>query len=168
MALDAGTTVARLVTHLPRDRRLVLFTHALPVATRALALGQSSPGTNGSEQVELHLLPGRVRVTTAAAVGSDTVAAIGRLRFDVAFLGTNGLSLARGLTTPDPEEAATKRALVAAAQRTIVLADADKLAEEHLVRFAHLSEVDTVVTDDRVTERDVADLESAGVEVLVA
>ena len=55
-----------------------------------------------------------------------------------------------------------------AARRVVVLADADKLAEEHLVRFAHLREVDTVVTDDRVSDRDVADLESAGVEVLVA
>ncbi len=163
LALDAGSTVARLVALLPRDQRLVLVTHSLTVATRALALGQ-----NGGEASEVHLLPGRVRPTTAAAVGSDTVAAIERLRFDIAFLGTNGLTAEHGLSTPDAEEAATKRALVAAARRVIVLADADKLAEEHLVRFAHLREVDSVVTDDRVSDRDVADLESAGVEVLVA
>lgn len=163
LALDAGSTVSRLVGHLPRQQRLVLFTHSLTVASRALSLGQ-----NGGEPAELHLLPGRVRPSTAAAVGSDTVAAVERLRFDVVFLGTNGLTAAHGLSTPDPEEAATKRALVAAARRVVVLADADKLGEEHLVRFAGVDEVDTVVTDDRVADRDVTALEAAGVEVLVA
>ena len=69
--------------------------------------------------VELHLLPGRVRAATQAAVGRDTVEALGQLRADVAFIGTNGISLAHGLSTPDAEEAATKRAMVHSAQRVV-------------------------------------------------
>ena len=89
---------------------------------------RSSPATTGSPSsptrcpvaarlaglphIELHLLPGRVRPTTHAAVGTDTVAALGDLRADVAFVATNGLSADFGLTTPDRDEAATKRAIV--------------------------------------------------------
>ena len=73
---------------------------------------------------------------TAAAVGADTVRAIGALRPDVAFIGTNGVSAGFGLSTPDPDEAAVKRAIVAAARRVVVVADADKLGAELLVGFA--------------------------------
>ena len=41
-------------------------------------------------------------VLTAAAVGAETVATIGRLRPDVAFIGANGISAGFGLSTPDP------------------------------------------------------------------
>ena len=70
---------------------------------------RSPPGSPGSPSVELHLLPGRVRRTTQAAVGADTVAALDQLRADVAFIGTNGITVEHGLSTPDRDEAATKR-----------------------------------------------------------
>lgn len=158
LLLDAGSTVARLADHLPRDRRLVVFTHALTIASR---LGPQ-------QELELHLLPGRVRQTTQAAVGAATVEALGRLRVDIAFIGTNGLSVGHGLSTPDAEEAAAKRAMVAAAERVVVLADAGKLGEDHTVRFADLEQVDTVVTDDRAGDDDVTALERHGIQVVVA
>ncbi|WP_066906034.1 DeoR/GlpR family DNA-binding transcription regulator [Millisia brevis] len=156
--LDAGSTVGRLAGHLPRDRRLVVFTHSFPVATRLLT----------QSNVELHLLPGRLRATTQAAVGTDTVEYLRRLHADVAYVGTNGLSFDRGLSTPDTDEAATKRAIVAAAARVVLTADADKIGQEHTVQFAELEQIDTVVTDDRISDRVVQRLERCGIEVVVA
>jgi DeoR family fructose operon transcriptional repressor len=156
--LDAGSTTSRLASLLPRDLRLTVVTHAVPVAARLA----------GSPQVELHLLPGRVRSTTQAAVGADTVEALHRLRADVAFLGTNALSIDHGLSTPDHEEAATKRAMVASARRIVCLADSSKVGTESPVRFAELAEVDVLVTDDGIAAADRRALERAGVEVVVA
>jgi DeoR family fructose operon transcriptional repressor len=156
--LDAGSTTVRLASVLPHDRRLILFTHAVPVAARLAS----------HAQVELHLLPGRVRTTTQAAVGADTVAALGRLRADTVFLGTNALSRDHGLSTPDSDEAATKAAMVAAARRVVVLADSSKLGTESAIRFATLEQVDCLVTDDGITDEDRDELESLGIEVVVA
>ncbi|MGZ4536963.1 MAG: DeoR/GlpR family DNA-binding transcription regulator, partial [Nocardioidaceae bacterium] len=116
----------------------------------------------------LHLLPGRVRTTTQAAVGEDTVAALQLLRTDVAFVGTNGLSLGHGLSTPDHSEAAAKRAMVACAQRVVVLADSSKVGREHTVRFADLKDVDVVVTDGGISDRDANALRRNDIEVVVA
>ena len=156
--LDAGSTTARLASALPADRRLIVFTHAVPVAARLVAL----------PQVELHLLPGRVRTTTQAAVGADTVAALARVRADTVFLGTNALSRDHGLSTPDSDEAATKAALVASARRVVVLADSSKLGTESAIRFATLDEVDCLVTDAGITPEARDELEGLGVEVVVA
>ena len=50
------------------------MTHGVPIAARLA----------GQRQIDLRLLPGRVRRTTQAAVGADTVAALSQLRVDVA------------------------------------------------------------------------------------
>ena len=156
--LDAGSTTARLVDDLPRDLELTIITHAVPLAARLASY----------PQVELHLLPGRVRRTTQAAVGTETVAALQSLRVDIAFMGTNGISVGHGLSTPDRDEAATKRAMVESAQQVVVLADATKIGLERTVRFAELDEVDVLVTDDGITAADRKAFESAGLEVVVA
>lgn len=156
--LDAGTTTSRLAGLLPLDARLDVVTHAVPIAARLA----------GHPAIELHLLPGRVRTTTQAAVGEDTVEAISRLRTDLAFVGTNGVSVAHGLSTPDRNEAAVKRAIITAARKVVVLADADKLGLELLVSFGDLADVDVLVTDARASLEDVRALEAAGVDVVVA
>ena len=109
-----------------------------------------------------------MRPTTQAAVGEDTVEALSRLLADVAFVGTNGISVGHGLSTPDHSEAAVKRAIVKGARQVVCLADAGKLGEEHLVSFASLHEVDVLVTDARATQEQLAPVIEAGVKVVVA
>ncbi len=158
VVIDAGSTTARLAGVLPRDVRLTVVTHAVPVAARLAGLAQ----------IELHLLPGRVRPTTHAAVGTDTVAALQDLRADVCFVATNGLSPDFGLTTPDRDEAATKRAIVAAGRRVVVLADSSKIGVETAQRFAVVEDVDVLVTDSGIETGARRALEKVGLEVVVA
>src|SRR3954462_1131347 len=124
--LDGGSSTAALADALPGDRRLYIATNWVPIAARLSV----SPG------VTLHVLGGRVRGITQTAVGESTLAALGDLRADVVFLGTNGISVAHGFSTPDEAEAAVKRAMARAGQRVVVLSDSSKLGREHLVRFA--------------------------------
>lgn len=156
--LDAGTTTSRLTSLLPRDRKLTVVTNAVPIANRLAGL----------VNVDLHLLPGRVRSTTHAAVGEDTVAALHLLRTDVAFIGTNGLSLDHGLSTPDHAEAAAKRAMLRAARQVVVLADSSKFGREHTVRFAELDDIDVLVTDSGIAAKDRTALAKHGIKVVVA
>ena len=118
--------------------------------------------------IELRLLPGRVRETTLAAVGADTVAALDEIRADLAFLGTNGITAGHGLSTPDADEAAAKRAMVHAAGKVVVLADSSKVGIETTIRFATLAEVDVLITDSGIEDDDRDRLEDAGVEVRIA
>ena len=140
------------------DAELVVITHSLPIASRL----------SGEPGIALHLLGGKVRGLTQAAVGQSTVEAARRIRPDIAFIGTNGIHAAFGLSTPDPEEAAVKAAFVQSARRIVVLADSSKLDAETLVQFASLKDLDTVITDTQPS-RELADaLAEAGVEVVVA
>ena len=158
LILDGGSTTASLADVLPGDRRLYVATNSVPISARLTA----SPG------ITLHVLGGRVRGITQTAVGESTIRAVQDLKVDVAFLGTNGVSPGHGFSTPDEAEAATKRAMARAAQRSVVLADSSKLGREHLVRFAAVADVDVLVTDAEAEGDALAELEALGVEVVVA
>ena len=156
--LDAGTTTARLAELLPGDRDLTVVTNALQIA---LTLSVR-PG------LTLRLLGGRVRGRTLAAVDEWALRSLRDVYVDVAFVGTNGLSPERGLTTPDPAEAAVKRAMIAAARRVVVLADHTKVGAKNFARFGDLEDVDVLVTDSGLDAAETARLEAAGLEVVRA
>ncbi|WES65176.1 DeoR/GlpR family DNA-binding transcription regulator [Microbacter sp. GSS18] len=155
---DAGTTtaaVAQLLAPRLRDGSIEVVTHSISIAADIA----SAPGA------ALTVIGGRVRGVTGAAVGARTVRTIESLRPDIAFVGTNGVSAAFGLSTPDPDEAAVKHAIVRSARRVVVVAAADKLGEELLVGFAALSDIDVLVTDTEPDADLAAALDDAGVEV---
>lgn len=85
-----------------------------------------------------------------------------------AFIGTNGLSEAHGLSTPDPDESAVKAAMVAAARRVVVLADSSKMEREELSGFAGIDDIDVLITDSGIDPRFSAALSARGVEVVIA
>lgn len=155
---DAGTTTARLARMLPPDRELLVVTNSVPIAARLAGLGA----------VSLQVLGGRVRGLTQACVGEQAVSTLESLRVDVAFVGTNGISLRHGLSTPDPNEAAVKRAMVGCANFVVVVADSSKIGREEFVSFAPIDSVDVLVTDSEISSEDRAGLSGAGVEVVVA
>src|SRR5699024_9952080 len=154
--VDAGTTTAELLPHLSGRRG--------PVITNAPAIAQGALVHAG---LAVHVLPVRVRPPTAAAVGSSTVEALRSLHPEVAFLGCNGLD-DRGFTTPDPDEAAVKTAMVRSAGRRVVLADARKVGARHLVTFATAADVDVLVTDAALPADLGRLLDDAGIEVRIA
>lgn len=158
IALDAGTTTVRLAEMLPLDRELTVVTHSLPIAMLLATRGN----------VTLHLLGGTVRGLTLAAVGLWAERALADVFVDVAFLGTNGLTVEQGLTTPDLAEAGVKKALVQAARRTVVLADRTKFGRADLAHVAPLSSVDTVVTDADLAPELADETEAAGPRVVRA
>lgn len=159
---DAGTTTSAVAEELAP----VLATGTIDVVTHSVALAHAlSTGVAG---VSLSLVGGRVRGVTAAAVGASTVDAISSLRPDIAFVGTNGISADFGFSTPDPDEAAVKRAIVRSARRVVVVADADKHGRELLVGFAALGDVDVLVTDAAPDAKLSGALAEAGVEVWTA
>ncbi|MGB8650163.1 MAG: DeoR/GlpR family DNA-binding transcription regulator [Mycobacteriales bacterium] len=156
--LDAGTTTGQLAELLPVGRDLTVVTNALPIAMTLAA----------RTDLTVHLLGGRVRPRTLATVDQVAIDGLANLCVDVAFLGANGVSVQRGFTTADPAEAAVKRAMVSAARRAVVLADATKVGDDQFARFAGIDDVETLVVDNAIDPRLAADLEAAGPRVVLA
>ncbi|MFJ3724036.1 DeoR/GlpR family DNA-binding transcription regulator [Streptomyces sp. NPDC090045] len=155
VVLDAGSTVARLAAVIPVEIALTVVTHALPVAARLAA----------HTGIDLHLVGGRVRHRTRAAVDAWALRAYVEIRADVLFLAADGFTAEGGLTTPDLAEAAVKRAAMGAARRVVLLADSAKAGQEHFARFGSFADVHLLITDTGLAPADKAAIEAAGTEV---
>jgi DeoR family fructose operon transcriptional repressor len=156
VALDGGSTIHRFAEILPLDCALTVVTNnlaiALPLADRT--------------HLTVHIVGGRLRGRTLTTVDEVALEYLRTVHLDVVLLGTNGLSLGRGLTTPDSAEAAVKRAFIAAARHRILLTDSTKFGLEHFAPVAELSELDAIITDSALSDRDASLLEEAGPRVV--
>jgi DeoR family transcriptional regulator, fructose operon transcriptional repressor len=162
LILDGGTTTGRLARLLPVDSSLTVVTNAASIA--AIINDRS----RRADTIELHMLGGRVRRETQVSVGGVALATLADLHVDVAFISVHGFTVDHGLHTPNHEEASVKSAMIRAASRVVVLADSRKFGKESMVRFGRLDQIDVVVTDDDITDSDVAALQALDIDVVIA
>ena len=152
--LDAGTTTRRLASKLLEDSRFTVFTDSAPIGDLLAA----------RTSCDVRLIGGRMRGTTQATVGN--AGEFSQLRVDVSFMGTNGLSIEHGLSTPDVDEAASKAAMIAAARQVVLLTDSRKIGAESTKRFATVDDIDVLITDRGIPSRQFDELTRAGVKVV--
>ena len=96
------------------------------------------------------------------------MAAIRTFHLDLLFLGVHGISERGGFTTPNLMEADTDRALVAAAEKLIVLADHSKWDLLGISTIAALPEAHVVITDSGLSRSAQETLREAVGELILA
>ena len=112
-------------------------------------------------------LGGQVLVQSQITIGTVGFPQAGPISPDTTVLGVGGIS-ERGLSTTIFEEASMMAAMVGAARRLIVLADATKLGRSVFAHIVPLDEIDILVTDAKPSPQLAAALIESGVEIVVA
>lgn len=157
--VDDSTTLFPLVRRLPAVGRLVVITNSLEEA-RILGEAASEPG------IEVLLLGGRYTEFDSCS-GSDTVAALGRMRADVGFVSATAVAAGR-LYHPVRDYADLKAAALAASNRNVLVADHSKFGRTATHHYGDVGAYDLVITDDETPAEEIAAMRALGVEVLVA
>ncbi|GAC1645249.1 MAG: DeoR/GlpR family DNA-binding transcription regulator [Candidatus Dormibacteraceae bacterium] len=156
--LGPGTTTLALARLLVNSPELTVVTNSLLVAQVLM----------DAPHVEVILTGGTLRRSIHAVVGPATEEMVRSLRASQAFISGNGFTADRGLSTPSPLVAATDRALAAAAQQVVVLADYTKIGEETMCQTVPAARVHILITDSRARPGDLDAIRAAGVDVRVA
>ncbi|HAE61212.1 MAG TPA: DeoR/GlpR transcriptional regulator [Eubacteriaceae bacterium] len=82
-------------------------------------------------------------------VGSETIESIKKYNVQKVFIGSCGIDLETGsLTTFNVEDGNTKRAFINAAREVFLVMENKKFFYEGIYKFADLSQIDTVVTEE--------------------
>ena len=153
--LDGGSTVLELA-RLLRDRSdVTVVTNSLRAA---LELGSGGP--------RLILIGGELRRRSQTIVGSLTSLMIEGLHVDMAFMGTLGMAAKEGLTTTDPDEAFTKRQVMAQAGQVVLLADGSKVGKVLFSKAGDVSDIDILITDENIRPAFVKNLKKRGVRIV--
>lgn len=153
--IDGGSTTLELARHL-LGKRLQVVTNSLPVA-QVLA---------GADDIELVVLGGVLHPKTGVFLGPMTEAALKTLHVRRLVMGTGGVR-ADGLYNGNSLLVDAERAMIAAAEETIVVADSGKFGHGELVRLCGLDDVARMVTDSKLPADWRTRLRAAGVDLHV-
>lgn len=126
--IDAGTTTERMLDYL-ENKRATYVTNGLAHARKLMENG-----------FDAYMVGGLLRISTEAAIGTLAVESLKQYNFTKSFVGTNGVDLEKGFSTPDIGEAAVKTAVIKQSQQSYVLADHTKFGLISSVTFAQLAD----------------------------
>jgi DeoR family transcriptional regulator of aga operon len=157
LALSGGTTTAEVARQLRHRSGLTIVTNSLTIAMECAVW----------PRLRVVITGGVVRQSSFEAVGSLSEHIFTAVSVDTAVLGTDGISASGGVTTHDETEARTNHAMVAKAQRVIVVADGSKIGQATSARMAGLDEIDDLVTDSDADPEALRSIADAGVAVHV-
>jgi DeoR family transcriptional regulator, aga operon transcriptional repressor len=162
IVLDVGTTTAAIARALLARsdlRDVVVITNALNIA---VALEPAIP------RFTVIVTGGTLRPLQHSLVDPLAGAVLDHIRADIAFIGCSGVDVRAGITNINLPEADIKRRMLAAATRSIVVADATKLGVVQHSRVASLADVDGLITGSDADPRVVETLEHAGLPITLA
>jgi len=155
--LDSGSTTPFVARHIDKDLPLTVlcytFTNALEFYPR--------------KNANLILLGGFFHRDSNIFHSVENRALISNIRADKAFISTGGLDPELGLTTYFYYEADIKREMIRSARQIILVTDSTKFGKISVTHFAGLDEVDTVITDEGISDEYREILADRGIELLI-
>lgn len=155
--IASGTTVHSLARSIRPKAPLTVITAALNVATEL----------NQYPEIEVLVLGGTLRKSSSSATGHYAERMLEDFSCSKLFLGVDGIDMDFGLTTTHVQEAQLNRKMIAAAQKTIVLADSSKFGRRGFGRICGLEDIDHIITDSGVSKHALDALKSAGIGVTI-
>jgi DeoR family transcriptional regulator, fructose operon transcriptional repressor len=158
LIIDAGTTTFYLADELAKFKGLTVVTNSIPLMQKLSTI----------PDIEIIATGGALRKITMAFTGPLSETVLDHIHVDKAFIGTNGLDVEAGLTTPNVLEAAIKQKMISVANKVYVLADHSKIGRVSFARFGKIVDVDACITSAAVTEEQKNIFESNHIQLLIA
>lgn len=154
--MNGGTTTLALFRKI-KDQDICIITNNI-----------ATTGEGETGRAELILVGGQYRSKSRSLVGGIAAASLAQAYAQICFLGANGVSPGRGLTTLLHPEAEVNRAMAKRAKRVVCLADGSKIGVDAGFVSLPIDQVSTLVTDSGADPRALELLAKQGVEVILA
>lgn len=156
LIIASGTTVQAFARCI-ENMKLTVITSAMNVAMELL----------DKPDIEIIQLGGIIRHSSASAVSEYAIRMLDNFCCSKLFLGVDGIDPEYGLSTTHIQEACLNQAMIAAATKTIVLADSSKFGRRGFSKICNMSDIDWVITDSGISPKMLEAIEERGVKVTI-
>ena len=153
--LDASTTNLALARILP-DMNLNIFTTGPSIALELCRL----------HNPVVTLCCGTINRKNLAVSGQNTLEMLDKINIDLAFIGVSGCSVDAGFTCGTEGDMLVKNLVIRKARTSVVMCGNEKFSSLMPYTFAHLPDVDYMITDAELPEGFQKAAQDAGVVLL--
>lgn len=154
--LDASTTAWYMAASLP-DIPLTVLTNSIRVATQL----------SNREKIEVISTGGQLVSRSLSFVGPLAERSLDTYYVNKLFLSCQGVHLERGVSESNELQGRVKQKMVGMADQVILLADASKFGVQAFAHVMNLNEVDQLITDSRIEQRIVEQLQEQAMKVMI-
>jgi len=155
VGIDSGSTTLEIVRNLP-NIPLTIVTHSLAAAN---VVAQN-------KRYSLIVLGGILQHEANCLCGPQAIAALQTLYINKLFLSTSGLVAPDGLSCNNLADAEVKQALISSSRQTILCMDSSKVGRAYLARFATLNDIDTLITDNGISDESREAIERQQIQII--
>ncbi|MCP4405492.1 MAG: DeoR/GlpR transcriptional regulator [bacterium] len=155
--IEAGSTNTLLARELSTKKGMTIVTPNVFI-TREL---------KDYTDIPVILLGGLYQHQSESLVGQLTKLCIDRVNFHKSFIGVDGFTIEAGFTGKDMMRAEIIAYIAQKSPQLFVVTDSSKFGKMELTRYFGAEDVDYVITDDGIPEKEKTFLENAGAKVVI-
>src|SRR5680860_334533 len=130
--IDCGSTISFLSKYISKRESLTVITNSLPIVSELINF----------DNIKLIVIGGEVLNERKAAYGRSAELSISHYHANKAFIGSDGISLSKGLTSYDENESLITLKMAENADEVFLLCDSTKIEKNSFISFAPVSIVD--------------------------
>ena len=158
VSFDIGTTIPFIAKYLDRD----IFISAVCVTFEcALEL-------YNKKNVNLILSGGYLHRASDVFNCDEGIELLKKIRTDKAFISAGGIDSTLGVTCYHDFHVLIKKIMMKSSKKIILISDSSKFGKIKPSYFADLSDMDAVITDDKIPEHYRKIIEEMGIELIIA
>jgi DeoR family fructose operon transcriptional repressor len=154
---DAGTTPLAVIAHIPNDLEFTAITNGLMTAVALCSKVKASVINIG----------GNIHQSSYSATSYLAIENIKKFNADIAFISTKAISVPIGTFEAQLPLIEIKKAIVSVSSKIILLADHSKFEAKSMCLSIPMEEIDTIITDNKVSQEIVNTIKSTGSEVIL-
>ena len=158
IALDTGTTSLELAKLLSSKKNITVVLNDIEIASYL----------ENEADIDVILIGGSLRKGFHCTVGPIAIKSLNGLYVDKAFIGTNGISVKGGITTPNVSQAEVKKKMINIASEIIIICDSSKIGRNSFVQVQPITGIDRIITDEGINKHDMDKFMEAGVLIDIA
>ena len=156
--IDCGTTLSLITQFITKLKTLTVITTSLPVISELMKF----------PNIRLSLIGGEIDYERQAVYGSIAEKNIEMYHANKAFIGADGISMKKGLSSYDEKEGTTTWMMMENSDEVFLLCDSSKIEKNSFIKFASISKMDHLITDQMISPEYLKRYQNFGVDMIIA
>lgn len=154
--IDSGTTNLSFANEIPLSFKGTIITNSPSIG---LSLSDHP-------YIRIRILPGELNKESKVIEGSDTIAAIRNINFDLCFLGVSSIDINKGITVPMMEESLLKQQVLKQSSHVISIITSEKIGTTSTYFVDKSSAIDAIITEGNVPENLLTPYKEKGIQIV--
>ncbi|CAG5068808.1 HTH-type transcriptional repressor GlcR [Dyadobacter sp. CECT 9623] len=156
--MDCGSTVFQMCLYLKKKNNIRVITNSLPIVAELI----------DNPTVTINLIGGELDSSRKAVHGAKAVEHVNSYHAAKAFIGVDGISPENGLSAHSETESSITSAFIQNCENVYLLCDSSKIGRDSYIKFAALTDISFLITDNRLEESTAMSLKEKGIGEVVS